>query len=257
MDYLLICAAALAASGLTLFSGFGLGTVLMPVFAVFFPPAVAIAMTALVHFSNNLFKLTMFAPNADRRTVLLFGLPAFAASFLGAQVLLWLAHLTPLTSYVLAGRTFEIQPVKLVVAVLMAGFALLELRPDARTSGPDRRWLPLGGLLSGFFGGLSGNQGAFRSAFLLQSGLDKEAFIGTGVVIAVLVDLSRLTAYADMALSGEIAQEWRLILAAVLSAFLGAWLGRRFLRKMTVRFMRLLVAAMLLILAGLLGAGII
>ena len=31
------------------------------------------------------------------------------------------------------------------------------------------RWLALGGVLSGFFGGLSGNQGALRSAFLLKS----------------------------------------------------------------------------------------
>jgi hypothetical protein len=35
-------------SGLTLFSGFGLGTVLMPAFAVFFPVPTAIAATAVV-----------------------------------------------------------------------------------------------------------------------------------------------------------------------------------------------------------------
>jgi hypothetical protein len=44
-----ICAAAFAASGLTLFAGFGLGTLLMPVVALFFPVDVAIAITALVH----------------------------------------------------------------------------------------------------------------------------------------------------------------------------------------------------------------
>ena len=36
MSYLIICTVALAVSGLTLFSGFGLGTLLMPVFALFF-----------------------------------------------------------------------------------------------------------------------------------------------------------------------------------------------------------------------------
>jgi len=44
-------------------------------------------------------------------------------------------------------------------------------------------WLPLGGVVSGFFGGLSGNQGAFRSAFLLGAGLGKDAFIATGVLL--------------------------------------------------------------------------
>jgi hypothetical protein len=37
------------ASALTLFSGFGLGTLLMPVVALFFPLDLAIAMTAMVH----------------------------------------------------------------------------------------------------------------------------------------------------------------------------------------------------------------
>lgn len=57
MEYILICSDAFVASGVTLFSGFGLGTVLlMPVFAVFFPVP-AIVLTAIVHFLNNLFKL--------------------------------------------------------------------------------------------------------------------------------------------------------------------------------------------------------
>jgi acyl-CoA reductase-like NAD-dependent aldehyde dehydrogenase len=42
-------------------------------------------------------------------------------------------------------------------------------------------YLPVGGLLSGFFGGLSGHQGALRSVFLLRAGLTKESFIATGV----------------------------------------------------------------------------
>ena len=35
MEYLVICLVSLAVSGLTLFSGFGLGTVLMPAMAIF------------------------------------------------------------------------------------------------------------------------------------------------------------------------------------------------------------------------------
>ncbi len=34
MEYVIVCTVALFASGLTLFSGFGLGTILMPVLAV-------------------------------------------------------------------------------------------------------------------------------------------------------------------------------------------------------------------------------
>ena len=47
MSFLIVCITALLASGLTLFSGFGLGTVLLPAFAIFFPIEVAVAMTAV------------------------------------------------------------------------------------------------------------------------------------------------------------------------------------------------------------------
>lgn len=59
----------------------------------------------------------------------------------------------------------------------------------------SQKFIPLGGLLSGFFGGVSGNQGVLRSAFLIKSGLNKEEFIGTSVVSSVLVDVVRLTVY--------------------------------------------------------------
>jgi len=257
MDYLIITIAALAASGLTLFSGFGLGTLLMPVFALFFPVEVAIAQTALVHFANNLFKLGLFFRRADWRMVLLFGLPGLPASYLGAKMLLYLADLAPLHTYVLLGRQVAIHPVKLVVAMLMAGFSALELWPAYKRIAIRKRYIPAGGLLSGFFGGLSGNQGAFRSAFLIKSGLSKEAFIGTGVVIAALVDLSRLTVYSSLLISEEVKNNLPLIAAATLAAFIGAFVGSRLLKKVTIRALQVVIAGMLLLIAILLGLGLI
>ncbi len=52
-----VCAAALVASLLTFYSGFSLGTILTPIMAIYFLIETAVAMTALVHFANNLFKL--------------------------------------------------------------------------------------------------------------------------------------------------------------------------------------------------------
>ena len=64
MDLIIIGLAAGLASALTLFSGFGLGTVLTPVFALFFPVPLAVAATAVVPFANNLFKLALLAHQA-------------------------------------------------------------------------------------------------------------------------------------------------------------------------------------------------
>jgi len=255
--YLAVCATALAASGLTLFSGFGLGTILTPVMAVFFPIEAAIAMTALVHFANNLFKLALFARNADWKTAAVFGLPAMAASFAGAAVLLWLADLPPLAAYALLGHNMAVTPVKLVVGLLIAGFSLLEISRALKGRGLPPALLPFGGLVSGFFGGLSGHQGAFRSAFLLRLGLSKEAFIATGVVVACLVDATRLAVYAGHLDSPAVAANIGLIAAATACAFLGAFAGARLLRKMTIETLHTLVGIMLLALSALLAAGII
>ena len=70
-------------SGLTLYSGFGLGTLLMPVFAIFFPVHVAVAATAVVHGANNIFKVLVVGRHADRELVLRFGIPAIVAAFDG------------------------------------------------------------------------------------------------------------------------------------------------------------------------------
>jgi hypothetical protein len=256
MEYLFICTAAFITSGLTLFSGFGLGTLLMPVFAIFFPIDVAVALTAIVHLFNNLFKIVLLGKNANKTAVFQFGIPAILAAFLGAWALLWLSDLKPLVHYQLMGHDFQVTPVKLIVAILMVFFALFELVPKFEKLSFEKKYLPLGGILSGFFGGLSGHQGALRSAFLIKCGLSKESFIGTGVVIACLVDVSRISVYSShfsLASGGNNI----LLLAAIVSAFLGAFIGNRLMKKVTMRTIQVIVGIMLFGIAGALGTGII
>jgi uncharacterized protein len=87
VEYFVICTVALGVSALTLLSGFGLGTVLMPAFALFFPVPVAVAATAIVHFANNLFKAALVGKRADWRVVLKFAVPGAAAAMMGASLL--------------------------------------------------------------------------------------------------------------------------------------------------------------------------
>lgn len=257
MTYLVICSVALLASCLTFFSGFGLGTLLLPAFALFFPVEQAIALTAVVHMLNGLFKLALVGRHADRGTVLRFGVPAIAAAFLGASVLQWLADLAPVYRYSAAGQTLIVTPMKFVVGLLLGTFALLELLPRWRDMQIQSRYMPLGGALSGFFGGLAGMQGALRSAFLVRAGLSKEAFIATGVVTAVLVDLSRLGVYSQSLSRVGLALDYPLLAAAVLSAFVGAYAGNRYLKKMTLPGIQRLVAIALLLAAAGLASGVL
>jgi uncharacterized protein len=88
MEIIIIALAAFAISILTFFSGFGLGTILTPVFAIFFPIDLAIALTGVVHFCNNLFKIVLVGRKTDKAVLIRFGIPAILASFAGAWLLI-------------------------------------------------------------------------------------------------------------------------------------------------------------------------
>jgi hypothetical protein len=245
MSFLIICSVALLASALTFFSGFGLGTLLLPAFALFVPIEQAVVLTAVVHFLNGLFKLALVGRFADRGVLLRFGLPAVLFALLGAWLLDQLADLPVWYSYTLGETLLQVTAIKLVIGLLLIVFALFELIPALSKLSFPPKLLPLGGALSGFFGGLSGMQGALRSAFLLRAGLDKQAFIATGVVIACLIDVSRLGIYSSALVEHSDSTDWALLVAAVASAFAGAWLGNRYLQKITLVGVQRMVAVLL------------
>lgn len=254
---LVIAAAAFLTSALTLFSGFGLGTLLMPVMAIFFPVSEAIALTAVVHLLNNLFKLYLLGRFAETKVVLRFGIPAMGAAFLGALLLKELSTSGAWITYSIGTRWFHIVPAKVVIGLVMLGFVFWEISPKAKTLTLSPRFLPLGGIVSGFFGGLSGHQGAFRSAFLLQCGLTKDGFLGTGVVLACIVDLARLPVYGAGENKEVLIKHWLPLLIATVSACFGAFLAHRAGKVATMEGVRSVTAVLLLMISGGLISGLI
>lgn len=260
MSFALVGAVAFLASGLTLYSGFGLGTILLPAFAVLFPAELAVAATAVVHLLNNLFKAALVRRHADWRVVLRFGLPAIPAAVLGGWLLTRLGGTARVFEWRWGEAVHGPTAAGCVIGAAMIGFALLELQPWFQKLSAPPRLLPLGGVAVGLIGGLTGQQGALRSMFLLRCRLDASAYIATGVMIAVLVDLARLPAYAaGLDATAIDASEWRLIGFATACAFAGAWLGARHLRKATIGAVRAVVATLMIaigaaLLTGLVGA---
>jgi uncharacterized protein len=261
-SFVLVALVALFAAGLTLYSGFGLGTLLLPVFAVFFPIEAAVAATAVVHGANNIFKLVLVGGHADRSIVLRFGIPAILAAFVGAAALGFVSHIGEITQYSIGGRVAVVTPVKLLLGLMMLLFALFELLPRLRALTFDKRHLVIGGVLSGFFGGFSGHQGALRSAFLAKVGIDTKAFVGTNAVIGFLVDAARIMMYAALFVFAAAdnplgAGQWPLILTGILAAFTGVLLGTRLLHKVTMHTVQTITGIMLIGIALVLGAGLI
>lgn len=255
MDWpmVLVAVAAFLSAGLTMYSGFGLGTLMLPVFALFFPVDVAVVATALVHGANNVFKVSLLGRYADWGVVVRFGAPAIVAAMFGAASLGWISRFDFEFDYQLAGLSAEISPVKVIIGFLMLAFAFFELLPRFRKIEFDQRYLPLGGVLSGYFGGLSGHQGALRSAFLAKAGLTTERFVGSNAIIGFAVDLTRIVVYGFMLWYAETRfgdfEAWPLVIAGSVAAFAGVLVAKRFLHKVTMHSIQTLVGILLFLVA--------
>ncbi len=235
------------ASCLTFFSGFGLGTLLLPAFALFYPVEQAIACTAIVHFLNGLFKLVLVWRHVNWKIILRFGLPALMASFAGASALVVLAVSKPIFSYAIANHKLSIFPAKLIVGVLLLLFVAAELIPRFRSIVVPLRYLPYGGLLSGFFGGLVGMQGALRSIFLSRASLTKEQFIATGAGIAFMIDVARIFVYSSGFFLLDLSMNAEVLAIAIFAALVGSLVGKKYLKSVTLQSVQRVVAAMLLV----------
>jgi uncharacterized membrane protein YfcA len=179
------------------------------------------------------------------------------AAAAGAWLLGWLSKLAPFARYDWLGHRFDVAPIKVVVAVILLGFVLIEFWGSQKTLPVKHSSLPIGGIMSGFFGGLSGNQGAFRSAYLVRTGLSKEQFLGTGAVIACLVDLSRLAVYGATLPLRTATQEPLLLISTIVAALGGTMVAARLIHTITMATIQRLVAAMLVGIAIGLASGLI
>lgn len=261
MEYLVICLTSLLISIVTLFSGFGLGTVLMPVFAIFFPLPVAIASTAVIHLANNIFKAMIVGRLAKKSVVMRFGIPAALTAALGAYSLGMVSNLPSIINYRILDHEFNISYIKVLIGLIIIASALFELIPKFRKLSFPSKYILFGGALSGFFGGISGNQGILRSAFLIKAGLNKEQFIGTSVICSVIVDVVRLIVYGRVIYSEKFAQAISnemqgILIAASLTAFLGSYIGSKLIDKVTFTAIQIFVGVMLLVLGIAIAVGI-
>lgn len=257
MEILLISFVALAASLLTFFSGFGLGTILTPFLAIFFPIEIAIALTGIVHLLNNFFKLILIGKNINWKVGLKFGITAIVGAYIGAELLTHFNEEIILYSYTIGGKQFSITLIKVIISILIIVFSLFEILPSLKNIQFSENKSYIGGIVIGFFGGLSGNQGALRSAFLIRYKLTKESFIATGVLIACFVDITRLSVYFERISNINIQENLPLLISAISSAFIGAYFGSKLLKKVTLDFVQKIVTVMILLLALFIGLGII
>jgi uncharacterized membrane protein YfcA len=218
----------LVASGIGTATGFGTSTVMIPVMALFVPIPVALLFVGIIHLCGDIWKVILFKRGFDWKLVLGFGISGILASYIGASLSIHAGEL-PLKHFLGA---FLI----LYVAYLFVKreWALPKTNATAVS----------GGALSGLFAGFFGVGGAVRGAFLTAFNLPKEVYIFTSGLIALFIDITRISRY----IWGGTRLSQDLLIALIVSipiSFLGAYLAKKFLDRLPQKFFRIFVGVFL------------
>lgn len=229
MTLAMLVAASIAAGAIASVAGFGIGTVLTPVFALQVDMKLAVAAVAVPHLVATTLRLWMMRRHVDWRIVRTFGVMSAAGGLAGA--LLQQRLRGPGLVMVFGGL------------LIFAGLTGLTGAMERIRLGRTAAWIT--GVLSGVFGGLVGNQGGIRAAALLGFDVRPSAFVASATAAALMVDLARMPVYlvqeADRLpdLAGPIA-------LAAIGAVVGTIGGERVLRRIPSPVFKRLVSGLVL-----------
>ncbi len=216
----LIAAVSFVAGATASVVGFGIGSLLTPVIAVRLGADVAVAAVALPHLAGGVLRGLKLRRAIDWRVVARFGVLSAVGGLIGALVF---ARLAP------------------AVLARVLGVLLL-LTAVAGLTGWTGRWRAKGpvvwilGALSGFFGGVAGNQGGLRAAALSAFGLRPVAFVATSTIVGVMIDVARTPVYLHR-FGEDLSGVWLVVAVAVVGVLGGTLAGERLLRRLSpIRF---------------------
>jgi uncharacterized membrane protein YfcA len=209
-------------------TGFGIGSLLTPVFALTVDTRLAVAAVSIPHVIGTAVRFRLLRGRVDGKVLLSFGLTSAAGGLAGAAL------------YELASSRW----LNVVFGVLLVFAAISEVSGLARRV-RFRGWMVwAAGAASGLLGGLVGNQGGIRSAALTGFNLPKETFVGTATAIALLVDGARLPIYLAIQ-HEEMLSLWAVIATATIGVVVGTLVGGRALARVPEAWFRWILAVTL------------
>ena len=231
MFELLVLCAGLFGGAVASVAGFGIGSMLTPAIAAASGTKLAVAAVSIPHAIGTSIRFWRFRREVDWAVVRSFGLTSAAGGLTGALLNTWATS-----------RALE----------LVFG-SLLVLAGGSQVTGYAKRWRLrgtlawLGGALSGFFGGLVGNQGGIRTAAMLGFDVSKRQFVATTTAVALVIDMARVPIYLAVE-TAELVRMWPTMALATLGVIIGTLSGERLLARVPEQRFRMVVGVLLLVL---------
>ncbi|MEX2110755.1 MAG: sulfite exporter TauE/SafE family protein [Gemmatimonadaceae bacterium] len=213
MLFLTVVLVVAVASGATAaIAGFGIGSLLTPLFATQLGVPLAVAAVSIPHAIATAVRAWRLRRAISWPVFRSFGVLSAMGGLAGALL------------YTRVGS----RGLEIILGVLLIATAIAAL------SDWMRRWKPRGmaahalGFLSGFFGGVAGNQGGLRAAALLTFALTPAALVATSTAVGLAVDVARMPIYVWRA-GAELTTVMAPIAVATIGVLIGTILGERLL----------------------------
>lgn len=189
---------------------------------------IAVAAVSVPHFVATCVRLWELRRHVDRVVLLHFGILSAVGGLLGA--LLQSKSNSPILSVVFG------------CLLLFAGICGLAGWSERMHFGRRTAWLA--GTMSGFFGGIVGNQGGIRSAALMGFQLSKESLVATATATGVIVDAARMPVY--LVSQGRALIPLAIyILLAIIGCLVGTFWGVRVLERIPAQWYKRVLSSLI------------
>ncbi len=195
---------------------------------LFYPLHLSLLFVAIIHLFGDVWKVIFFKKGLNWKLILFFGIPGILFSYLGA--------------------TLSVGSPEALLKRFLGGFIVLYVfylfrKQSWKIPASDRTSI-IGGSLSGYFAGIFGVGGAVRGAFLSAFNLPKEMYIFTSGMIALFIDVTRITTYLTdgTRLPGNLAL---LLLILIPLSFLGAFIAKKIVDRVPQNYFRMVIAVLL------------